>query len=144
MQWQSLSLSLSLSHSLSLSLSFSLSPHPPLLSPNYQHHLQSARSVASSKEFPIFKREDANYQLPSGILHMTASNGYITITLVGNTIYRFHVKNPRGHAECKFIRTCIRMYAQCYRYVEQEQIITTTTKKTLGVNVCLCVFSCIK
>ena len=47
------------------------------------------------QEFPIFKREDAKFSIQSGITHIAVSNGYVTIVMVGNVIYRFSAHNPR-------------------------------------------------
>jgi len=56
-------------------------------------------------EYPIFKRQDADVPgQTSGITNLCVSNGWVTIVMVGNLIYRYNIANP-GNVERKFERT---------------------------------------
>ena len=88
-------------------------------------HTQQRRAHRKKQEYPIFRRDDPNFHIPSGththplhvcvcmfvhcmsvcvyefilpagIMHMAVSNGYVTIVMVGNIIYRFSMQNPRA------------------------------------------------
>ncbi len=54
------------------------------------------RPQRKTREYPIFKREDSQFHIPSGVHHMAVSNGWVTIAMVGNVLYRFNIQNPRA------------------------------------------------
>ena len=36
------------------------------------------------------------FPIPTGITHVVVSNGYVTLVMVGNVIYRFSIQNLRA------------------------------------------------
>ena len=48
-------------------------------------------------EFPIFKRQEADVPgMNAGITHFAVGNGWVTVIMVGNIIYRYNIINPRN------------------------------------------------
>ena len=48
-----------------------------------------------TEEHPIFRRSELNYSTGSGVTHLTITNNYVTMVVVGGRLHRFSTSNPR-------------------------------------------------
>lgn len=49
-----------------------------------------------AQDYPIFRRSELQCSAGPGVTHLTITNHYVSMVIVGNVIIRFPVANPRN------------------------------------------------
>lgn len=84
---------------------------PPSLSssPHLQDRMYPIKLV---QDHPIFRRSELPWPAGPGVTHLTVTNNFASMVIVGNLILRFPVDNPRN-VDRKYIHVCTQALFLC-------------------------------